>query len=340
MSNPADSGQADALGQDGLIELAVEVDGEAAEAVSELFNRYNGGDWDEDSQAGEASGGGAVIETTGYDDMHRPIDGEFRMMVKTYIKPGQRGQEIRRRIEEGLWRLSLLYPIPEPTIRTLRTEDWANAWKQFYKPIRVGQRVLLVPAWEEAQPRPDDIVIRLEPGMAFGTGMHPTTRLCIAAIEERLQPGQPMLDVGTGSGILAVVAAKLGAASILATDIDPLAVAATLDNAQLNQIPSGEGGQIQVSLGSVPGDQAGRFPLVVANILAEVLVGLFHGTYGNVPLGEPVAAGGYLVLSGILDEKAGMVLEAAGQHGFSLVERKQESDWLALVMQKGKDDLR
>lgn len=321
--------------EDELIELAVEVDGEAAEAVSELFNRYNGGDWDEDSQAGEASGGGAVIETTGYDDMHRPIDGEFRMVVKTYIKPGQRGQAIRRQIEEGLWRLSLLYPIPEPTVRTLRTEDWANAWKQFYKPIRVGRRVLLVPAWEEVQPQPGDIVIRLEPGMAFGTGMHPTTRLCIAAIEERLQPGQPVLDVGTGSGILSVVAARLGAGPILATDIDPLAVDATLDNAQRNQIPAGEGGQIQVSLGSVPTGQAGRFPLVVANILAEVLVGLFHGTYGNTPLGEPVAPGGYLVLSGILDEKAGMVLEAAAQHGFSLAERKQESDWLALVMIKG-----
>ena len=105
-----------------ILEISVECDSEAAEAVSELFNRYNGGDYDEDSEAGEASGGGAVIESIGHDDFGRPIDGQFRMWVKTYIKPGERGESIRRQIEEGLWRLSLLYPIPEPQVRTLREE--------------------------------------------------------------------------------------------------------------------------------------------------------------------------------------------------------------------------
>ena len=103
-----------------ILEISVECDSEAAEAVSELFNRYNGGDYDADSEAGEASGGGAVIESTGYDDWAQPIDGEFRLWVKTYVKPGARGEEIRRQIEEGLWRLRLLYPIPEPQMRVLR----------------------------------------------------------------------------------------------------------------------------------------------------------------------------------------------------------------------------
>ncbi len=129
-----------------VLEIAVECDGEAAEAVSELFNRYNGGGYLEDSEAGEASGGGAVIEATGFDDFGEPIEGEYRVVVRTYIKPGARGEEIRRKIEDGLWHLSQLYPIPDAKLRTVREEDWANAWKQFYKPMRIGRRIVLKPS--------------------------------------------------------------------------------------------------------------------------------------------------------------------------------------------------
>jgi len=316
-----------------LIEIAVDVDGEAAEAVSELFNRYNGGGWEEDSATGEASGGGAVIEVTGFDDVNQPIDGEYRLVVKTYVKPGRRGAEIRRLIEEGLWRLSLLYPIPEPTIRTVREEDWAHAWKRFYKPMRIGQRGILAPAWEVVESRPGDIVVALEPGMAFGTGMHPTTRLCVAALEELVQPGMAVLDIGTGSGVLSIVAAKLGAAPVYATDIDSLAVDSTHDNAKRNGLAEGPDALV-VAQGSVPAGMAGRFPLLVANILAEILAGLFDGIYGNPPLAEPLAPGGRMILSGIIEEKVDIVLNAAARHGFVEESRKQEGDWLALILKR------
>lgn len=316
-----------------LLEIAVDVDGEAAEAVSELFNRYNGGGWEEDSASGEASGGGAVIEVTGFDDLNQPIDGEYRLVVKTYVKPGRRGAEIRRQIEEGLWRLSLLYPIPEPAIRTVREEDWAHAWKRFYKPMRIGKRVILAPAWEAVESRPEDLVVALEPGMAFGTGMHPTTRLCVAALEELVQPGMAVLDVGAGSGVLSIVAAKLGAAPVYATDIDPLAVESTHDNARRNGLAEGPDGLV-VELGSVPAGMAGRFPLMVANILAEVLAGLFDAIYGNPPLAEPLAADGRMILSGIIEEKVGIVLDAATRHGFVEESRRQEGDWVALVVRR------
>ncbi|MCB0090882.1 MAG: 50S ribosomal protein L11 methyltransferase [Caldilineaceae bacterium] len=319
---------------DELIELSVVVDSEAAEAVSELFNRYNGGSYHEDNEAGEAGGGGAVIEATGFDDFNRPIDGEYRLSVKTYIKPGKRGQQIQRQIEEGLWRLSLIYPMPEPQIRAIRQEDWATAWKKFYKPLRVGQRVLLKPSWEEATTEPDDIVIELEPGMAFGTGMHPTTRLCVAALEEIVQPGDAVLDVGTGSGILAVLAAKLGASPIVATDIDTIAVQVGRENMALNGLAHRLDNDITILHDSVPTHVAGQFPVVVANILAEVIVKLFDGSYGNTPLAEPLAAGGHMILSGILDEKADMVLEAAQRHGLRFVDRKTEGDWVALIVRK------
>ena len=319
------------MNADELTEIAVEVDGEAAEAVAELFNRYNGGDWIEDSEAGEASGGGAVLESTGFDDFGNPVAGEYRLVVKTYLKPGPRGRQIQRKIEEGLWHLRLLYSMPEPALRAVREEDWANAWKQHYKPLRIGERVLLTPAWEEPEARPGDVVVRLEPGMAFGTGMHPTTRLCVAALEQWVRPGEALLDIGTGSGVLSIVAAKLGARPVWATDIDPLAISATRENAERNDIPLFPY-SLHVEHGSIPAGQCGRFPLIVANILAEILVGLLDAAYENVPLTEPLARGGNMILSGILEDKVEMVLAAARRHGLREVERLQEGDWVALVV--------
>ena len=321
------------MNPDELVELAIEVDGEAAEAVVELFNRCNGGDWVEDSAAGEASGGGAVLESTGYDDRGNPVAGEYRTVVKTYLKPGPRGRRIQRKIEEGLWRLGLLYPMPEPVVRPVREEDWAHAWKRHYRPMRIGRRVLLTPAWEKPEPLPGDLVVRLEPGMAFGTGLHPTTRLCVAALEECVQPGDSFLDVGTGSGVLSIVAARLGARPVWATDIDPLAVRTARENALRNEIALSPE-MLNIEQGSIPAGQAGRFQVIAANILAEVLVGLFDGTYETVSLAEPLAPGGFLILSGILEEKSEMVLSAAARHGLREAGRRQEADWVALVVRK------
>lgn len=317
-----------------ILEIAVECDAEAAEAVSELFNRFNGGDYDADSEEGEASGGGAVIETSGYDDFGEPIAGEFRILVKTYIKPGPRGERIRTQIEEGLWFLSRIYPIPEPQIRWMHEEDWANAWKRFYKPLRVGRRILLKPSWESVDVQPSDILVELDPGMAFGTGLHPSTRLCIAALEDTVRPGDAVLDVGTGSGVLSVVAYKLGATSILATDIDPIAIDVAQENAARNGVPLDAAPGMVVRQGSVPGDMQGRFDVVVANILAEVLAKLFDAAYGYPPLAEPLAQGGLLILAGIIEERAQLVIDAAQRHGCTLVARKQEGDWVALIVRK------
>ena len=314
-----------------ILEIAVECDSEAAEAVSELFNRFNGGGYDEDTEAGEASGGGAVIETTGYDDFGQPIAGEFHLTVKTYIKPGKRGGQTRQQIEEGLWFLSRIYPIPEPQIRLVREEDWAHAWKKFYKPLRVGCHILLKPSWEAVEPVPGDILVELDPGMAFGTGLHPSTRLCIVALEDIVRPGSRVLDIGTGSGVLSIVAHKLGAATVLATDIDPIAVEVAGENAALNGVPASS---MIVTAGSVPVGCEGAFDIVVANILAEVLVKLFDAEYGYPPLAEPLAPGGHLILAGIIEERAAMVVDAAQRHGCRLVDRKQEGDWVALVVRK------
>jgi ribosomal protein L11 methyltransferase len=223
--------------------------------------------------------------------------------------------------------------MPEPRFATLREEDWAHACKKFYKPMRIGQRVVLKPSWEEFTPEVDDLVVELDPGMAFGTGLHPTTRLCVAALEASVQQGDQVLDIGTGSGVLAIVAAKLGASAVVATDIDPIAVDVTRENVLINGLSLAPDGPLDVRLESVPAGMAGRFQIVVANILAEVIAGLFDANYGNVPLLEPLAIGGTMILSGIIEERAFVVEEAVARHGLRIVRRAQEGDWLALYVQ-------
>jgi ribosomal protein L11 methyltransferase len=320
-----------------LLELSVVVDSENAEAVSELFNRYNGGGYDEDNEAGEAAGGGAVIEATGFDYDNQAKENEHQIVVKTYIKPGPRGEEIRRKIEDGLWRLSLIRPMAELQVQVIREEDWANAWKEFYKPLRVGERVVLKPSWEEFEAHPRDIIIELDPGMVFGTGLHPSTRLCVRALEKIVRPGDAILDVGAGSGVLSIVAAKLGATAIMATDIDPLAVQVTAENATINHIPMAsaplaDDGVLFVAQDSVPANLDARFDIVVANILAEVLAKLFDSDYDNPPLAAPLAPHGKMILAGIIEEREHKVIDAATRHGLHLIDRLQEEDWVALVV--------
>ena len=211
------------------IEISVQADGEAAEAVSGLFNRLNSRP---DGQ------GGAVTEVGGFDPVgedHHPT-----IVVKTYLPTdAAETPEVQRQIEEGLWYLGRIYPLGEVRIHPLAEEDWANAWKSSYHPLRIGRHFLVIPAWQTAEvlPEPGDIPVILDPGMAFGTGLHPSTQLCLMAMEDVLQPGQRVLDAGCGSGILSIAAVRLGAGRVDAFDIDPIAVRATEENAGLNDLP-------------------------------------------------------------------------------------------------------
>ena len=246
--------------------------------------------------------------------------------VRAYlpITPKDR-EDVRRRVEEALWHLHVIRPLPAARFRVLRDEDWLHAWKRFYRPIPVGRRLLVVPAWMEP-PEGDRTVIFIEPGTAFGTGMHPSTRLCLEALEERVRPGEPLMDIGCGSGILAIAAAKLGARPVLAVDIEPQALEETRDNARRNRVED----RIHVHQGSVAEILAGETPLgkapvVVANIFAEVLAELL-----DQGLARLVTSPGYLVLSGILEEREDLVRRAAARQGLTLVDRAQEGEWVCL----------
>jgi ribosomal protein L11 methyltransferase len=287
------------------LEVSIDVDGEAAEAVSEVFNRFGRG--------------GAVIETIySTDDTYRP-DPQPMARVKTYLSPDD--AETRRKLEEALWFLGRLYPMPEPTFQVLKEEEWAHAWKKSYRPLRMGVRLMIVPSWWEFTPEPGDLIIELDPGMAFGTGLHPTTRMCVEALELIAQPGQQVLDMGAGSGILSIAAARLGASSVLAVEKDALAANIARENVTRNDVQH----VVRVETGSLE-VVSGQFDLLLINILAEVIVSLV-----NDGLLQHLKAGGRFIAAGIVEDRAADVVSAIEAHGAVIVERRQQKDWVTLI---------
>jgi ribosomal protein L11 methyltransferase len=218
--------------------------------------------------------------------------------------------------------------LPEPELSSVSTEDWSTSWKANFKPLRVGHRLLIVPSWEEVQPSPGDILLLLDPGMAFGTGGHETTRLCLELLEQ-IMDDMPLLltpsvlDLGTGSGILAMAAVQLGAGRVCAVDIDPQAVEVARENLALNGLAE------QVECSTTPLESmTGSFDVILANILAEELIRLAPF------LAERLNPGGSLVLSGILAEKEGLVRSGFADQPLTHLTTLQAGEWVALHYRK------
>lgn len=299
------------------LELAVEVDHEAVEPVTELFARYGFNE-------------GVVIEepfTQDRDGDNVAIDRSRPVKVRTFVAAADAPENIQDEIKQALWMLGKMRPVGELMVTTRREEDWANAWKDHYRPVRAGRRVVIRPPWQEYSPGEDDVVVVLDPGMAFGTGTHPTTRLCLITLEDELQPGQSVFDVGTGSGILAIAAALLGARSVDAVDIEPVSVRQAAENLERNGVAD----QIQLVEGSADaaGTLGGTYDLVVANIIARILIDI------SADLVAAVASGGTLILSGIIEPKEADVVARFQELGFEMVKRTQEEDWVAQVWRRG-----
>ncbi|HEU5441802.1 MAG TPA: 50S ribosomal protein L11 methyltransferase, partial [Ktedonobacterales bacterium] len=244
------------------------------------------------------------------------------------------------RIEEGLWHLRQIGAgnISEVSVRRLAESDWANAWKEHFHVTHLGRRTVIKPSWREYEPRAGEVVVELDPGMAFGTGLHPTTRNCVLALEETLAPGDRVLDVGTGSGILALAALKLGAASVLALDVSTVAVEAARANAEANGLAD----RIEVRLATlegaagepfsplppdlaVLGAEIGTFDLVLANIIARVIAQLAPA------LVRATLPGGTLIASGIIAERRHEAEEPLRAAGLREIRALVEGDWVTLV---------
>jgi ribosomal protein L11 methyltransferase len=304
------------------LEISLTVDGELAEAVAEVLARF--------------FPNGIVIESTKIDDHYddSPEGGSFGspsgpLRVYGYLRRDSQLEDTRKRLEEALWHLGQIEPLPTPQYQVIAQQDWMAAWKQHYRPIPVGQRLVVTPAWLEPE-EAGRIPIRIDPGMAFGTGTHPTTQLCLELLEERMRPGGALIDVGCGSGILSITAAKLGAEPILGVDVDEAAIANAEKNAQVNQVR----GKIEFGIGSVKEIIAKQFslqiaPMVLTNILTPVLRRLLDDG-----LAELLTADGELILSGILEENEAEMLAALRGHQLEAVARRQRKDWIALVVRQ------
>ncbi|MCS7088516.1 MAG: 50S ribosomal protein L11 methyltransferase [Thermoflexales bacterium] len=295
------------------LELRLETDAELAEAISEaIFPFVEGGVALEQQPAHSAE-----LQPERWED--GPVAGS--VVVRAYLPMDATLEERRRKIDEALHYLRMVRPVPEPSYAEIAARDWVEAWKAHYKPLRIGERVLVCPSWitlEEAGAQPEDITLVLDPGMAFGTGLHPTTQLCMQALLARVQPGMRVLDVGCGSGILAILAAKLGAAHVIGVDTDPEAVQVARENVARNAVSD----RVHILAGSFE-VAPGHYHLVVANILSGVIVRLLRS--GLWERGE------IFVFSGILDSQVGEVIEAAAAVGLACVAQAQMEDWVALT---------
>ena len=297
------------------LEFSVQVDPEAVEAVSELF-----------AQVGYNQG--VVVEeaVVPHPDEDYHIDPAAPVSVRTYLPAAAAADAARQRVAQALWHLGQLRPVGPLVVRPMREEDWADAWKSHYQTQRVGRRLTIKPSWLDYAPAADELIIELDPGMAFGTGLHPTTRLCLQALEDYVTPDQTrLLDLGTGSAILAIGAARLGgpALHIDALDTDPVAVAVAQENVARNGLAA----RITVGAGSLDVDTPPppTYHLIVANILARVII-------ARAPaLAAALAPGGVVIASGILAERGAEVDAALQAAGLRLLERRQEGDWLAII---------
>ncbi len=299
------------------LEVCVMTEPETAEAVSEVLSRY--------------APNGVAIEQLARDiigaDEGAPQQLEAIVAVRAYVPVDEDIAVKRRQVEEALWHLSQISPIPEPTFRVVKESDWAEAWKEHYHVVHLGERFVIKPSWREYDAKPDEIVIELDPGMAFGTGLHPTTQMCLAALGQYLRPKMSVLDLGTGSGILAIGAARLGAGSIVAIDNDPLAVKVAGDNVKANRV----GDTIRVSGGSLAEAAANNatYDLIVVNILARVIIQLCEDHLGRV-----IRSGGRAIFAGLIDTQEYGVREALTAQGLIVIDRLQEKDWVCLIAQK------
>lgn len=232
-----------------------------------------------------------------------------------------------RAIEGGLDLGSL-----EVIVEDVRDEDWANNWKQFYKPMEIGKRLLVKPSWEELEHPTDRIILEMDPGMVFGTGTHETTQLCLKQLDARVQPGMKVIDLGCGSGILSVGALLLGAESAVGVDIDPNAVDIAYNNADNNGI---DRSRYTVVAGNVLDDHGfvdtlgSDYDIVVANIVAGVIIPLT----AIVP--RLIRKGGIYITSGIISDRAPEVIQAMKDNGFTVLETEERKDWMVIVAQRG-----
>ncbi|MEP7082496.1 MAG: 50S ribosomal protein L11 methyltransferase [Chloroflexota bacterium] len=297
------------------LELSVEADAEAVEAVSEILGRVS---------AGTAVRPTRLIRDPN-DELVAREDPEAPYVVSAHVADEPTAASSVEDTERALWHFQAfgLGRVGLLQVRSVDDADWTDAWREHYVPQRIG-RVVIVPSWADEPVAPGEVTIVMDPGMAFGTGLHPTTRGCLAMLQELSPMPGAVLDVGAGSGILGLAALRLGAERVTAVDIDADAVRATLDNAARNDLAD----RVSASRGSLGTEPTERYGLVLANLVAAVLVDLAPR------LAAHLAPDGVLIAAGIIEPRAEEVTDALTAAGLAVRERRDDGEWVSLRLQR------
>ena len=303
-------------------EISVSIDREGVEAVANMFH--------------ELGAGGVVIEDPeliesykagGWEYEDLPSVGPERgVIIRAYLPVESRLPARLQEIKANVDRILATLPHLEGKIefRRVEEEDWAGAWKKYYQTAKVGRRLVIKPVWEEYAPSPEEIVIELDPGMAFGTGTHPSTVMCLELLEDYVSGGERVIDIGTGSGILAIAAAKLGAAAVIGIDCDPIAVKSATSNVKLNKVAE----RVSLRQGDLLTGVQETADLVVANLTSDLIQEL------ATQLDAVLKPEGRAILGGIITARLAEVQDSLGEAGYAAVETRTQDDWVTLVVQK------
>ena len=302
------------------LEASMICSGELAEAVAAVFSRF--------------SPDGVVMNSvTNYDSLGHEEIPTGDMQVVAYFPQDEQTEAIRRQLEESIWHMSQIAPLGSIEYKLIVDQNWMEAWKANYKPLKIGRNLIVLPAWVDPALAENRIPIIISPDMAFGTGTHPSTQLCMLALEKYGVKEMDVIDIGTGSGILSIEAAKLGANRILGVDNDPEAIPSAINNAALNGVAD----KIIFEVGTHTDvlsrkDGLNQSPRVIANILSPILANML-----STGLADLVAPSGLLFLGGVLEHQAQALADLARSLGLSLRETLHQEDWVVLVLHKPAD---
>ena len=302
------------------LEASMICSGELAEAVAEVFSRF--------------SPDGVVMNSvTHYDALGHEEIPTGDMQVVAYFPQDEQTEAIRRQLEESIWHMSQIAPLGSIEYKLVVDQNWMEAWKANYKPLKIGRNLIVLPAWVDPALAENRIPIIISPDMAFGTGTHPSTQLFMLALEKYGVKEMDVIDIGTGSGILSIEAAKLGANRILGVDNDPEAIPSAINNAALNGVAD----KIIFEVGTHTDvlsrkDGLNQSPRVIANILSPILANML-----STGLADLVAPSGLLFLGGVLEHQAQALADLARSLGLSLRETLHQEDWVVLVLHKPAD---
>ena len=299
------------------LEASIICSGELAEAVAEVFSRF--------------SPDGVVMNSvTRYDSLGHEEVPTGNMQVVAYFPQDESTESVRNQLEQAIWHMSQIVPLDPIEYQLVLDQNWMEAWKANYKPLKIGRNLIVLPAWVDPALAENRIPIFISPDMAFGTGTHPSTQLCMLALEKYGVKEMDVIDIGTGSGILSIEAAKLGAERILGVDNDPDAIPSAINNAALNGVAD----KIVFEVGTHTDvlkrtDGLNQSPRVIANILSPILANML-----STGLSDLISPSGLLFLGGVLDYQAQSLADLARSLGLSLRETLQQEDWVVLVLHK------